>query len=55
MTFRSEPWKTVASLVNIKTGRAQLIYDGESVLHDLDDLLRRDSSKKRLARTLQVL
>jgi hypothetical protein len=26
-------------LVNIKTGKAQLIYDDESILHDLDDLL----------------
>ena len=27
-------------LINLKTRRAQLIYDDESELHDLDDLFR---------------
>ena len=34
-------------LINLKTGRAQLIYDDESELHDLDDLKIRDPERTR--------
>ena len=46
--FQIRAFENGCVLVNIKTGKAQLIYDDESVLHDLDDLLPRklgDSKK----------
>ena len=46
--FQIRAFENGCILVNIKNGKAQLIYDGESVLHDLDDLLQRNecNSKK---------
>jgi hypothetical protein len=37
--FQFRAFENGAVLVNIKTGKTQLIYDDESVLHDLEDLL----------------
>jgi hypothetical protein len=39
--FQYRAYDNGSVLVNIKTGKAQLIYDDESVLHDLDDLFPR--------------
>ena len=39
--FQIRVFENGSVLVNLKTGKAQLIYDDESVLHDLDDLLLR--------------
>ena len=39
--FQIRVFENGSVLVNLKTGKAQLIYDDESVLHDLDDLLPR--------------
>jgi hypothetical protein len=39
--FQFRAFDNGSVLVNIKTGKAQLVYDDESVLHDLDDLLPR--------------
>jgi hypothetical protein len=46
--FQFRAFDNGSILVNIKTGKAQLIYDDESVLRDLDDLLPRneENSKK---------
>ena len=43
--FQFRAFDNGSVLVNIKTGKAQLIYDDESILHDLDDLLPRDDGK----------
>ncbi len=37
--FQIRTFENGSVLVNIKTGKAQLLYDDQSVLHDLDDLL----------------
>ena len=45
--FQFRAFDNGSVLVNIKTGKAQLIYDDESVLRDLDDLLpRKDGNSK---------
>ena len=48
--FQIRAFENGCVLVNIKTGKAQPIYDDESVLHDLDDLLPRKlgNSKKSI-------
>lgn len=43
--FQFRAFENGSILVNIKTGKAQLIYDDESVLHDLDALLPHDNDK----------
>jgi hypothetical protein len=43
--FQFRAFENGSVLVNIKTGKAQLIYDDESVLRDLDDLLPHDEDK----------
>ena len=46
--FQFRAFDNGSVLVNIKTGKAQLIYDDESVLRDLDDLLpRKDGNSKK--------
>jgi len=45
--FQFRAFDNGSVLVNIKTGKAQLIYDDESVLRDLDDVLpRKDGNSK---------
>jgi len=45
--FQFRAFDNGSVLVNIKTGKAQLIYDDASVLHDLDDLFpRKDINSK---------
>jgi hypothetical protein len=36
--FQFRPFENGSVLVNIKTGAAQLIYDDDSKLHDMQDL-----------------
>jgi hypothetical protein len=43
--FQFRAFENGSVLVNIRTGKAQLIYDDESVLHDLEDLLPRIDDK----------
>jgi len=46
--FQFRAYDNGSVLVNIRTGKAQLIYDDESVLHDLDNLLpHMDGNSKR--------
>ena len=45
--FQIRAFENGSVLVNLKTGKAQLIYDDESVLHDVSDLhLPENSSAK---------
>ena len=45
--FQFRAFDNGSVLVNIKTGKAQLIYDHESDMHDLDDLFpRKDVNSK---------
>ena len=36
-------------LINLRTGRAQLIYDEDSQLHDLEDLYSKSTGKGEVA------
>jgi hypothetical protein len=45
--FQFRAYDNGSVLVNIKTGKAQLIYDDESVLHDLEYLFLGASGKQR--------
>jgi hypothetical protein len=42
--FQLKAAENGAVLVNLKTSRAQLIYDDESELHDLEQLLSEDGA-----------